>query len=70
LKWRIKGNITFNYGTSTSAEAFVAYAYAGDFACEIHDFKCNEKDICYFRKLLEPMKPGRANFLVAATAKD
>ena len=61
---------TMNTVTSTSAEAYVAYAAPGDFAGGIHIFRCHEQNLfCFRRFIMEPVEAGRANFVDSATAK-
>ena len=58
------------YRSSASSEASVAYAAPGDFAGEIDIFlTCHENNIFCFRRFMEAVEAGRANFVVDATAK-
>ncbi len=53
-----------------SSEAHVAYAAPGDFAGEIDIFfTCHEKNIFCFRRFMEAVEAGRADFVAVATAK-
>ena len=58
------------YRSSPSSEASVAYAAPGDFAGEKYFFfTCHEKNIFGFRRLMEAVEAGRANFVDVTTVK-